>query len=59
MGGRREEGRIRGVAAIDFGVGQAGKDREVAAELPDDFEIGGELVVAARLLGKQVFGVQT
>ena len=27
--------------------------------LLDDFEIGGELVVAARLLWKQVFGVQT
>ena len=59
MGGRREEGRIRGVAAIDRGMGQAGKDRELVAVLLDDFEIGGELVVAARLLWKQVFGVQT
>ena len=59
MGGRREEGRIRGVAAIDRGMGQAGKDRELVAVLLDDFEIGGELVVAARLPWKQVFGVQT
>ena len=54
MGGSSQVANLGFVSAIDLGVRQPGEDREVAAMLAQDRQIGREFVIAPSVLRKEV-----